>query len=184
MAIAVIASQQAITASPISAATVALLSMLTGYHLSLLDILMISIPSTIVGVLLGALYSLRVGRDLEVDPEYLRRLEAGEFDEAVKGAEALKSPWKAAVSVGIFVLATVLIVLFGSIEELRRNGDTMLQMPSVIEILMLSAAALILVDYPYERDQGSAGIGLSAGMRRWWRFSVSPGWAIRFSTAI
>ena len=55
MAIAVIASQQAITASPISAATVALLSMLTGYHLSLLDILMISIPSTIVGVLLGAL---------------------------------------------------------------------------------------------------------------------------------
>ena len=145
MAIAVIASQQAITASPISAATVALLSMLTGYHLSLLDILMISIPSTIVGVLLGALYSLRVGRDLEVDPEYLRRLEAGEFDEAVKGAEALKSPWKAAVSVGIFVLATVLIVLFGSIEELRRNGDTMLQMPSVIEILMLSAAALILL---------------------------------------
>ena len=74
MAIAVIASQQAITASPISAATVALLSMLTGYHLSLLDILMISIPSTIVGVLLGALYSLRVGKDLEVDPEYLRRL--------------------------------------------------------------------------------------------------------------
>ena len=63
MAIAVIASQQAITASPISAATVALLSMLTGYHLSLLDILMISIPSTIVGVLLGALYSLRVGKE-------------------------------------------------------------------------------------------------------------------------
>ena len=165
MAIAVIASQQAITASPISAATVALLSMLTGYHLSLLDILMISIPSTIVGVLLGALYSLRVGKDLEVDPEYLRRLEAGEFDEAVKGAEALKSPWKAAVSVGIFVLATVLIVLFGSIEELRRNGDTMLQMPSVIEILMLSAAALILLITRTNGIKAAQGSVFSAGMQ-------------------
>ena len=165
MAIAVIASQQAITASPISAATVALLSMLTGYHLSLLDILMISIPSTIVGVLLGALYSLRVGRDLEVDPEYLRRLEAGEFDEAVKGAEALKSPWKASVSVGIFVLATVLIVLFGSIEELRRNGDTMLQMPSVIEILMLSAAALILLITRTNGIKAAQGSVFSAGMQ-------------------
>ena len=165
MAIAVIASQQAITASPISAATVALLSMLTGYHLSLLDILMISIPSTIVGVLLGSLYSLRVGRDLEVDPEYLRRLEAGEFDEAVKGAEALKSPWKAAVSVGIFVLATVLIVLFGSIEELRRNGDTMLQMPSVIEILMLSAAALILLITRTNGIKAAQGSVFSAGMQ-------------------
>ena len=165
MAIAVIASQQAITASPISAATVALLSMLTGYHLSLLDILMISIPSTIVGVLLGALYSLRVGKDLEVDPEYLRRLEAGEFDEAVKGAEALKSPWTAAVSVGIFVLATVLIVLFGSIEELRRNGDTMLQMPSVIEILMLSAAALILLITRTNGIKAAQGSVFSAGMQ-------------------
>ena len=165
MAIAVIASQQAITASPISAATVALLSMLTGYHLSLLDILMISIPSTIVGVLLGALYSLRVGKDLEVDPEYLRRLEAGEFDEAVKGAEALKSPWKAAVSVGIFVLATVLIVLFGSIEELRRNGDTMLQMPSVIEILMLSASALILLITRTNGIKAAQGSVFSAGMQ-------------------
>ena len=158
MAIAVIASQQAITASPISAATVALLSMLTGYHLSLLDILMISIPSTIVGVL-GA------GGMWFYHPEYLRRLEAGEFDEAVKGAEALKSPWKAAVSVGIFVLATVLIVLFGSIEELRRNGDTMLQMPSVIEILMLSAAALILLITRTNGIKAAQGSVFSAGMQ-------------------
>ena len=41
LGIAVIASQQAITASPISAATVALLSMLAGYNISLMDILLI-----------------------------------------------------------------------------------------------------------------------------------------------
>ena len=50
MAIAVIASQQAITASPISAATVALLSLLAGYDISLMDILKISVPCTLLGV--------------------------------------------------------------------------------------------------------------------------------------
>ena len=74
MAIAVIASQQAITASPISAATVAMLSMLSGYHISLMDILMISVPCTLLGVLAGAIYSLRVGKELDQDPEYLKRV--------------------------------------------------------------------------------------------------------------
>ena len=65
LGIAVIASQQAITASPISAATVALLSMLTGQgvNVSLFDILMISVPCTLAGVLAGAFYSLRVGKN-------------------------------------------------------------------------------------------------------------------------
>ena len=56
-----IASQQAITASPISAATVALLSMLSGHNISLMDILMISVPCTLIGVLVGAFCSLHVG---------------------------------------------------------------------------------------------------------------------------
>ena len=64
LGIAVIASQQAITASPISAATVAMLSMLSGYNISLMDILMISVPCTLIGVLTGAFFSLRVGKEL------------------------------------------------------------------------------------------------------------------------
>ncbi|MBQ5617204.1 MAG: C4-dicarboxylate ABC transporter, partial [Bacteroidaceae bacterium] len=51
LGIAVIASQQAITASPISAATVALLGLLAGYDITLFDILKISIPATLIGVL-------------------------------------------------------------------------------------------------------------------------------------
>lgn len=51
LGIAVIASQQAITASPISAATVALLGLLSGYNITLFDILKISIPATLIGVL-------------------------------------------------------------------------------------------------------------------------------------
>ena len=57
LGIAVIASQQAITASPISAATVALLGMLTAAGISLFDLLKITIPATLVGVLVGAFFS-------------------------------------------------------------------------------------------------------------------------------
>ena len=64
LGIAVIASQQAITASPISAATVALLGLLTGFDITLFDILKITIPATLIGVLVGAFLSKKVGKEL------------------------------------------------------------------------------------------------------------------------
>lgn len=70
LGIAVIASQQAITASPISAATVALLGLLAGFDISLFDILKITIPATLIGVLVGAFFSMKVGKELVDDPEY------------------------------------------------------------------------------------------------------------------
>ncbi|MFV0537640.1 MAG: SLC13 family permease, partial [Dysgonomonas sp.] len=124
LSIAVIASQQAITASPISAATVALLSMLAGYDISLLNILVISIPATLVGILLGALVSMRMGKELHEDQEYMERLKAGMFEEKnteKKKEYSIKS--RAGLSVLIFILATVFIILFGSIEGLRQLGD-------------------------------------------------------------
>ena len=112
LAIAVIASQQAITASPISAATVALLSMLSGFGISLMDILMISVPCTLVGVIVGALYSLKVGKELEEDPEYLRRVAEGEFNTQHYTTKQVQSHAKALAAVSIFLAATVGIVLF------------------------------------------------------------------------
>ena len=80
LGIAVIASQQAITASPISAATVALLGLLAGFDVTLFDILKITIPATIIGVLVGALFSMKVGKELADDPEYRKRLTEGYLD--------------------------------------------------------------------------------------------------------
>ena len=62
LGIAVIASQQAITASPISAATVALLGLLGGFDVTLFDILKICVPATLIGVMVGAFFSLKVGK--------------------------------------------------------------------------------------------------------------------------
>ena len=123
LGIAVIASQQAITASPISAATVALLGMLAGFDITLFDILKISVPATLIGVLVGAFFSMRVGKELVDDPEYKRRVAAGLVEKSrVQAADAV-SQVKAKVSVALFFVATLVIVLFGSIEELRPSFD-------------------------------------------------------------
>lgn len=150
MGIAVIASQQAITASPISAATVPLLSMLAGYDITLFDILKISIPCTLVGVLVGALYSMRVGKELKDDPVYQARLKSGELSGANYCTAEVANSGKALTSVLLFLGATVGIVLFGSIDSLRPSfqtseGVVVMQMAHIIEVLMLSVAALILL---------------------------------------
>lgn len=171
LGIAVIASQQAITASPISAATVALLSMLSGYDISLMNILMISVPCTLAGVLAGALYSLRVGKELTEDPEYLRRVANGEFTNDKYVAKGVENQRTALLSVVIFVLATIGIVLFGSMDSLRpvfslADGATrQMQMAHIIEILMLSAAALILLATRTDGIKAVQGSVFSAGMQ-------------------
>ena len=166
LGIAVIASQQGITASPISAATVALLGMLAGFGIDLFDILKICIPATIIGVLAGALYSMRVGKELVNDPEYIKRLKAGLLDEKHTQLTDVKNLTKARISVVIFLLSTLLIVLFGSIPALRPSFDgSALGMPILIEILMLTAAALILLVTRTNGIEATKGSIFSAGMQ-------------------
>ena len=166
LGIAVIASQQAITASPISAATVALLGLLSGYDITLFDILKISIPATLVGVIVGALFSMRVGKELMEDKEYLRRLEMNMVESGDVKTNDIKDKFKAKVSVIIFIAATVLIVFFGSLPSLRPMFDgKALDMPSLIEILMLSASALILLLTKTDGIKATQGSVFLAGMQ-------------------
>ena len=170
LGIAVIASQQAITASPISAATVALLGLLSGADFSLFDILKVSVPATLIGVLVGACCSLKVGKELMDDPEYQRRLKAGMVEDTVTETTQIPCMWKARCSVALFLVATFLIVLFGSIESLRPvftvNGESVrLGMPAIIEIVMLSVAALILLITRIDGIQAVKGSIYSAGMQ-------------------
>lgn len=123
LGIAVIASQQAITASPISAATVALLGMLAGFDITLFDILKVSVPATLIGVLAGAFFSMRVGKELVDDPEYKRRVAAGLVEKSRVAVTDVLSLGKAKVSVALFFVATLVIVFFGSIEKLRPSFE-------------------------------------------------------------
>ena len=166
LGIAVIASQQAITASPISAATVALLGLLTGFDITLFDILKITIPATLIGVLVGAFASMRVGKELMEDPEYLRRMEEGLLEDKHVELNDVKNMFQARLSVIIFIVATLLIVLFGSIPGLRPSFDgKVMDMPSLIEILMLSAAALLLIISRTDGIKATQGSVFPAGMQ-------------------
>ena len=166
LGIAVIASQQAITASPISAATVALLGLLTGFDITLFDILKITIPATLIGVLVGAFASMRVGKELMEDPEYLHRMEEGLLEDKHVELNDVKNMFQARLPVIIFIVATLLIVLFGSIPGLRPSFDgKVMDMPSLIEILMLSAAALILIISRTDGIKATQGSVFPAGMQ-------------------
>jgi anaerobic C4-dicarboxylate transporter DcuA len=149
MAIAVIASQQAITASPISAATVALLALLADFKVNLLDILLICLPSTFIACMIAAFVSSKMGKELNEDPEYLKRLEAG-LAPIKKDKKALKATKGAKISVVLFLLGAVLVVLLGSFEGLRPGWTidgifTRMTMPVAIEIVMLTIAALMII---------------------------------------
>ena len=166
LGIAVIASQQAITASPISAATVALLGLLAGFDITLFDILKITIPATLIGVLVGAFASMKVGKELVDDPEYQRRLANGELDDHHVEVSEIKNQFGAKLSVILFIAATVLIVLFGSIPSMRPTFDGQsLGMPSIIEILMLTTAAVILLATKTSGAKAAQGSVFSAGMQ-------------------
>lgn len=166
LGIAVIASQQAITASPISAATVALLGLLAGAGVSLFDIMKIAVPATLGGVLAGAFFSRRVGKELMDDPEYQRRVREGMIKENDRSYNRETSPLRARLSVAIFVATTLLIVLFGSFGSLRPHfGGEPLGMPAIIEMLMLASAAVIMLLCRIDGISPTRGSVFIAGMQ-------------------
>ena len=174
LSISVIASQQAITASPISAATAALLSaeLLGDKGVTLGNILMVCIPATLVGVIVGAIAVSFMGVPLEKDPEYLRRLREGVLGAEGKSEEALspQAAKRAKTSVIIFLIGVLSIVLFGSIDSLRPtftvNGQLIkLGMTQVIEIVMMSTAGLMLVFAKADINKAVKGSVFIAGMQ-------------------
>lgn len=150
IAVATIASQQAITASPVSAATAALIALLGAKGIGLPQILMICVPSTLLGVIVAALVQTRVGVELDQDPEYRRRVAAGELTEA--GATAAGDaplPARAALSAWMFLAGVLAVVFCGLFPALRRVGDAAapvtVSMPMTIAMVMLAVAAAILL---------------------------------------
>lgn len=155
MAIATIASQQAITASPVSAATAAMIGLLAAHHFGLVQILLICVPSTLLAVLIASVVQLGVGKELKDDPEYQHRLKCGEVTPpsgSKQGLAHLITPELksgAKTSAFIFFGGVILVVLAGLFPGLRtvpaRTAEPMvITMPIAIAMVMLAVAAVIL----------------------------------------
>ena len=174
LSISVIASQQAITASPISAATAALLSaeLLGGKGITLGNILMVCIPATLIGVIVGAIAVNFIGVPLEKDPEYLRRVQEGliKTDKDEKEVLTPEQQKRAKLSVIIFLLGVLYIVLFGSIDALRPvfeidHKKVTMEMTQIIEIVMMSTAGLMLIFSKADIGKAVKGSVFIAGMQ-------------------
>ena len=151
IAVSTIASQQAITASPVSAATAALIALLGPKGIGLPQILMICVPATLIGVIVAAVVQTHIGVELDWDPEYRRRLASGELteDDSTTNATPAPLPPRAGLSAYMFLLAVVIVVACGLFPSIRKVGPATapitVSMPMTIAMVMLSAAAAMLV---------------------------------------
>src|SRR5688572_15500143 len=83
LSMSVTAAHMGITASPVSAASAALLTVLAASGVGLADILKICIPATIIGVLVGVLFVMKKGKELADDPEFQEKMKDPAFAEAL-----------------------------------------------------------------------------------------------------
>jgi anaerobic C4-dicarboxylate transporter DcuA len=171
LSISVIAGFQGVIASPISAATVAMLGFLLVQGISLPRLLAITIPSTFLGVVIGALSVAWRGKNLDVDPEYLKRLETGEVkapqpQPPIEG----KNLGRARGSMLLFMLGIVAVVLIGIFPNLRpayevAGGDTdQVNMGMAIMIVMIAIAGLILVVFKASPEAALKGTIMRSGI--------------------
>src|SRR5574344_891183 len=173
LSVATIAASLGITGSPVSAATAAIIStdLLGGKGIELKDIMLICIPASLIAILVASFVQNRVGKELDADPEYLRRVEEGIINAEENNMEKLittPNP-RAKYSVMAFILGVLLVVLFGSVPSLRPSFNvdgemTRLGMPETIEIIMMSFAALILLVGKANVVEAVKGNVFAAGM--------------------
>jgi anaerobic C4-dicarboxylate transporter DcuA/anaerobic C4-dicarboxylate transporter DcuB len=145
-----VASALGITSSPVAAAMATILPLVEIYDYDIVDVMLITIPASIVGIFVMALIMNGRGADLEDDAEYQRRLAAGEIEPPAPAGEITLLPY-AKRSVAIFLVAVAAICFFGVFDQFRPTvaaeggGVEPLAVTPIIQMVMLSAAALILI---------------------------------------
>ena len=207
--VASIASQVGITCSPIAAAVVAFVTISNANHfdITIPQVLMISIPACLCGLMAAATASYHRGLDLDKDPQFQAKLRDPEQYNYIYGNSATtldkEIPQSAKNAVFIFLAALVIIVIFAALPELLPSYSTVkavkdagdltlisgvtitaqelakagvvaegftekgmvdLKMNLVIQIVMISAAALMIIFCKAKPKKAVAGPVWQSGM--------------------
>ena len=184
-AVASIASQVGITCSPIAAAVVAFvtISNANGFMVTIPQVLMVTIPACVCGLLCAALASYKRGKDLDKDPVFQARLKDPETYEYMYGSTASvldkEVSKEAKRAVFIFLGALAVIVLFSVFQiighDIRPQFPTgkvvdgvaqvkPLAMNIIIQIVMISAAAFMVIFCKAAPKKAVAGAVWQSGM--------------------
>jgi anaerobic C4-dicarboxylate transporter DcuA len=174
LSMSVIASQHGLVASPVSAATVALIGGLTTSGIGLPQIMMITIPATLIGVAAGIFSVAFRGRELAEDPEYQRRLAEGKVAPPAERAELAGTERTRAVgSCMVFLAAIAAVVLIGLFPALRpiyekvAEGVTetgQVEMGRAVMIVMLAAAGVLLLVFRADPEKAVKGSIMKGGL--------------------
>ena len=153
LSVATISASLGCTGSPVSAATAAILSYaaMEKSGIGMDDILIVTLPACLIAILVASAVQNHVGKELDQDPEYQRRLREGllkeddDIEQHMEDNDANLNP-RAKWAVLVFLVGVLLVVLFGICPQLRPvvQGEPM-NMGVTIQIIMMSIAALILV---------------------------------------
>jgi anaerobic C4-dicarboxylate transporter DcuB len=172
MAAASVASQIAITASPISAAVVYYLAQIADINadITLLSILLVTVPATLFGTLIMSLYSLKRGKELDEDPEYQARLKDPIWREKIANTTATTLDQTLPVSsrnaVLIFLFAIVTIVIVAMVPEIRTMPEAVkpISMSVIIQMMMLAFGGVILIATKTDPKKVPDGVVFKSGM--------------------
>ncbi|GAB3457483.1 anaerobic C4-dicarboxylate transporter [Insolitispirillum peregrinum] len=156
MAAASVSAQMGILASPVSVAVVSLVAFLAkapmgdGHVIDFVQVLSITIPSTLTGVLMIGIFSWFRGKDLDKDPEFQSRIADPVQREAIYGTAATlmdkslhRDQW---IAMWIFLGAIAVVALLGAFPSLRPAFDGKpMSMVLTIQMFMLLAGSLITI---------------------------------------
>ena len=169
--VAYIAPPGGITCSPIAAAVVAFvtISNANNFPITIPQVLMVSIPACVCGLMAAATASYHRGLDLDKDPQFLAKLKDPEQYNYIYGSSATtldkEIPQSAKNAVFVFIAALLVIVLFASFPYLLPSWDgKALKMNIVIQIIMISAAALMILFCKAQPKKAVAGPVWQSGM--------------------
>lgn len=170
-AVASIASQVGITCSPIAAAVVAFvtISNANGFDITIPQVLLITIPACLIGLFAASLVSYNRGLDLDKDPVFQAKLKDPEQYNYIYGSTETtldkEIPQSAKNAVFIFLAALALIVFFAVFPKLLPvYGETRLKMNIVIQIVMISAAAFMIIFCKADPKKAVGGSVWQSGM--------------------
>jgi len=175
LSVSTVAASLGITGSPVSAATAAVIStdLLGGAGIELKHILLVCIPASLIAILVAAFIQNRIGKELNEDEIYQQRVKEGIINPEKDSKlidEMIKNPNpRAKYAVLAFIFGVLMVVIYGSIPSIRPSfmldGEMhRVSMPEIIEIIMMSVAALILLVGKAKVGDAIKGNVFGAGM--------------------
>lgn len=149
LSVSCVAASHGIAASPVSAATAALVGILANHDVTLGQISAVLFPSIFIGVILGALSVYKRGAELAEDPVFLQKVRNGEIAPVAAEKKEYVPTRAAKIAVAIFAITVFSIIILGSFRGLMPSWviagkKVTLSVAQAIEILSLTGCCLIM----------------------------------------